>query len=318
MEPVLREPVVRPLGGVATSRRKFWTAYQPGFRASAAPVGSPAFFAEVEAHRYGLEPHIEELVQFERWGGKDVLEAGSGIATDGVRFVRAGARYVGADFSPTALALAERRLEREPGSSRLVQSSIADLPFPDASFDLVYSNGVLHHVPETATAIAEFHRVLRPSGTAIVMVYHRRSFNFVVSIMGVRRLLALLLLVPGADRAIARVTGEAPAVLAGHRDLLRAHGMRYLADPALFLSHNTDGPGNPLSKVYSAATMRRAFSRFAEVETQVRFLNLRAYPAGERLERLRVVRALGRRYGWHLWIRATKHSYEGGGCAPPS
>jgi ubiquinone/menaquinone biosynthesis C-methylase UbiE len=279
-------------------------------------VGSREFFAEIETHRYALEPDIAELVQFERWADKDVLEAGCGMATDGVRFVRAGARYVGVDFSRTALGLAARRLERETGTAELVQASITDLPFTDASFDLVYSNGVIHHLPETAAAVAEFLRVLRPGGTAIVMVYHRRSFNFLVSIMTVRRLCASLLLVPGAAHGIARLTGEPPAVLAEHRELLRAHGLRYLADPALFLSHNTDGPGNPLSKVYSATTMRRAFARFADIETHVRFLNLRAYPAGERLERLAVVRALGRRYGWHLWIRATKQAYDRGGCAP--
>jgi hypothetical protein len=148
--------------------------------------------------------------------------------------------------------------------------------------------------------------VLRPGGIAVVMVYHRSSFNFCVSIMGIRRLLASTLLVPGAARVIARLTGEAPDVLDGHRELLRTHGLRYLTDPALFLSHNTDGPGNPLSKAYTAANMRRAFSQFAAVDTQVRFLNLRAYPMGSRLERLDPVRRLGRRYGWHLWVRAMK------------
>jgi SAM-dependent methyltransferase len=301
--------VVRPLDRrLAQDRREFWTGYQPGFRASDAPVGSPAFFTDVEAHLYALEPDIAELVDFERWAGLDVLEAGCGIATDGMRFVRAGARYTGIDFSPTALAFGRRRLDLEDRTARLVRGSITHLPFADASFDLVYSNGVIHHMPETGRAIGEFHRVLRPSGTAIVMVYHRRSFNFYVSIMTVRRLLSSLLLMPGGSRAIARLTGEAPAVLEGHRELLRAHGLRYLTCPALFLSHNTDGPGNPLSKAYTAQTMRQAFSTFMLVDTQVRFLNLRAYPAGERLERLGAARQLGRRYGWHLWIRATKGS----------
>jgi SAM-dependent methyltransferase len=298
--------VRQPAEAETAQRRGFWTEYQPGFRASDAPVGSPAFFADVESRRYALEPEIPELVRFERWAGRDVLEAGCGIATDGMRFVRAGAHYTGVDFSPTALALARRRLALEGGGARFVEASITELPFPDNSFDLVYSNGVIHHLPGAADAIQEFHRVLRPGGVAIVMVYHRRSLNFYVSIMVVRRVLAALLVLPGADRAIARVTGEAPEVLRGHRELLREHGFGYLADPARFLSHNTDGPGNPLSKAYTATNLRRAFAPFAEVRADVRFLNLRAYPLGERLETSPAVRALGRRYGWHLWVRATK------------
>ena len=287
-------------------RRDFWTDYQPGFRATTAPVGTREFFADVEAHRYRLEPHIADVVRFERWADRDVLEAGCGIATDGMRFVRAGARYTGMDFSPSALELARRRVELEGGTARFVQGSIAALPFPDASFDLVYSNGVIHHLPETRHVIGEFHRVLRRGGTAIVMVYHRHSFNFYVSVMVVRRALAALLLIPGAERAIGALTGEQPDVLRGHRALLREHGPGYLTDPRLFLSHNTDGPGNPLSKVYSAAGMRTAFSAFGDVRTDVRFLNLRAYPGGERLEELGPVRWLGRRLGWHLWVTATK------------
>jgi SAM-dependent methyltransferase len=290
----------------AAERRDFWTEYQPGFRASAAPIGSRAFFADVEARRYALEPEISELVQFASWSGRDVLEAGCGIATDGMQFVRAGARYTGVDFSPAALDLARGRLALESGDAAFVQASITELPFPDAAFDLVYSNGVIHHLPDTWGAIREFHRVLRPGGTALVMVYNRSSLNFYVSLMVVRRLLAGLLIVPGADRAMARLTGEAPDVLRGHRELLREHGLRYLTDPALFLSNNTDGPGNPLSKAYTAANLRVAFAPFADVRADVRFLNLRAYPRGERLERLPAVRALGRRYGWHLWMRATK------------
>ena len=138
------------------------------------------------------------------------------------------------------------------------------------------------------------------------MVYHRVSLNFYVSIMVVRRMLAAVLLVPGADRLVARLTGEPLDVLRGHRGLLARHGVRYLTDPALFLSHNTDGPGNPLSKVYSADGMRCAFADFARTRTDVRFLNLRAYPFGERLERHPAVRRLGRRAGWHLWVTATK------------
>ena len=89
-------------------RRDFWTGYQPGFRVSGQPVGSRAMYDEVERERYILEPDILELAAFESWRDRDVLEAGCGIATDGAQFARAGARYTGVDFSPTALRLAQR------------------------------------------------------------------------------------------------------------------------------------------------------------------------------------------------------------------
>jgi ubiquinone/menaquinone biosynthesis C-methylase UbiE len=285
---------------------EFWAQNQPGLRFSAAEVGSRDFFAEVERHRYGLEPAIPEVVRFERWSGADVLEVGCGIATDGIRFTRAGARYTGLDASPAALALARRRFELEHREAVLVEGSADALPFDDARFDLVYSHGVLHHVERTEAAIAELHRVLRPGGAALVMVYHRGSLNYRFTIMVVRRGLAALLLLPGATSAVARLSGERRELLEGHRQLLRQHGLRYLRDRDLFLSNNTDGPGNPLSKVYSRADAVRLFSAFERVQTRVRYLNLRIYPGGERLARTRPARALERRVGWHLYVEAVK------------
>jgi SAM-dependent methyltransferase len=51
----------------------------------------------------------------------------------------------------------------------------APLPFADATVDHVHSSGVLHHLPDTEAALRELRRVLRPGGTAAVMVYHRNS-----------------------------------------------------------------------------------------------------------------------------------------------
>jgi ubiquinone/menaquinone biosynthesis C-methylase UbiE len=293
----------RPTEG---SLRDFWTIGQPGLRFSSAEVGSSEFFADVEAHRYSLEPHIPEVVRFERWAGRDVLEAGCGIATDGSQFARAGARYTGVDFSPVAVELARRRFDLEGLSGRFVQGSVVELPCNDESFDLVYSHGVIHHVPETQQAVDEFYRVLRPGGTALVMVYHRGSLNYRFNILVLRRTLAALLLLPGGVEAIARVAGETPELLRAHRHLLRRHGLQYLTDRGLFLSNNTDGPGNPLSKVYSRREARELFQRFADIRLQTRFLNLRVYPGGQRLAATRLARRLERRLGWFLYVEATK------------
>ncbi len=292
----------------APVRREFWTEYQPGFRFSDHPVGSDEFFAEVEEHRYRLEPHIPEVVRFDRWAGAEVLEAGCGIGTDGARFARAGARYTGIDESETALTLASRRFDVEGLTGEFARGSVTSLPFEDAAFDLVYSHGVIHHLPDSGRAVEEFARVLRPGGTALVMLYHRDSVNYRVNIMLIRRALATALAIPGAVRAVAAATGERRPVLEGHRELLREHGPRYLTDTQLFLSNNTDGPGNPLSKVYSRREMRGLFASFESLETQVRFLNLRLLPGGERLAQTNLARRLERRWGWHLYVSATKSS----------
>jgi SAM-dependent methyltransferase len=296
-----------PAPAPATKRdSRFWDVHQPGFRFARSEVGTKAFFDEVEAARYELEPHIPEVVRFERWASRDVLEAGCGIATDGVRFARAGARYTGVDMSPQAIELARRRFDLEALDGRFVLNSVTELPFDAESFDLVYSHGVIHHVADTAGAVAEFRRVLRRGGTALVMLYHRASFNYWVTIMGMRRLLAASLLVPGAVEVVARTTGESRELLEGHRRLLREHGLRYLSDRELFLSNNTDGPGNPLSKVYTRNDARRLFAAFDDVQLQVRHLNLRIYPGGAALSGTALARALERRLGWHLYVEARK------------
>ena len=53
-----------------------------------------------------------------------------------------------------------------------------------------YSHGVLHHIPDIDAAVSEVHRVLRPKGRAIIMLYHRQSLNY-LEILTIRRALAV-------------------------------------------------------------------------------------------------------------------------------
>jgi len=71
----------------------------------------------------------------------------------------------GIDLSPTALAFARYR-----DLPHLAEASVESLPFPDATYDLVTCMDVLYHlqVHEDTTALAEFHRVLRPGGWLLV------------------------------------------------------------------------------------------------------------------------------------------------------
>jgi SAM-dependent methyltransferase len=284
----------------------FWAGYQPGFRATDLPVGTPEFFEAVARYRYSSDPAIPELARFADWADRDVLELGCGIGTDGVSFARHGARYTGVDLSDRAVSLARLQFQQAGLPGRILRASVTELPIEAESQDLVYSCGVIHHLEDTQAAVDEMFRVLRPGGRAIVMVYHRDSLNYWLTIMLIRRTLALGLLVPGFSALARRLTGERPEVLEGHRELLRSHGLRYLTNRQLFLSNNTDGPGNPLSKVYSRGEATRMFARFSQAWTEVRFLNARIYPSGPWFAATRLGRRLARRHGWHLWVEAVR------------
>jgi SAM-dependent methyltransferase len=290
-------------GEITDAVRRFWDSEPCGSELSGASPEDRSYFEELTRRRYEIEPHVPELVRFERWRGQDVLEVGCGPGTDGERFARAGARYTGVDLSGESLLLARKRFELFDLPGELRQVDATGLPFEDETFDFVYSHGVIHHIPAVEEVVREIHRVLRPGGEALVMVYNRSSLNYRLSISILRRLGALLLALPGGPQLAHRLTGEPPAVLDEHRRLLRKHGVAYVTDLELFLSRNTDGPGNPYSRVYGAGEARRLFSGFGRVEMEVRYLNLRSYPPAVR--RL-FPKDLERRAGWHRYIRAVK------------
>lgn len=127
------------------------------------------------AARYKLEPYLRAFARFDGTG-KDVLEIGVGMGADHLEWARsAPSRLVGIDFTRRAVRWTADRLALEGIPTRVLQADAERLPFPDASFDLVYSWGVLHHTARPERAFSELYRVLRPGGRARVMVYHRPS-----------------------------------------------------------------------------------------------------------------------------------------------
>ena len=156
--------------------REHWEAEPCGTTTAHADPGTQEFFDQVEAHRYRVESFIPGFAEFGRWQGKDVLEVGVGLGTDFVNFVRAGAHATGIDLTAAAVDSVRKRLALEGLDADVRVADAEALPFADASFDLVYSWGVLHHTPNTDRALAEVRRVLRPDGEARLMLYSRRSW----------------------------------------------------------------------------------------------------------------------------------------------
>lgn len=156
--------------------RSFWSRTPCGSWDATAPEGTPEYFAQIETRRYKLEPFIHRVAQFESARTTSVLEIGVGLGTDHVQFARAGAQVHGVDLTERGIALVRRRLELEGLASDLHVADAEQLPFADASFDYVYSWGVLHHTPDTRRAVAEAIRVLRPGGRICVMLYSRHAW----------------------------------------------------------------------------------------------------------------------------------------------
>ena len=156
--------------------RGFWEADPCGSEHGTAPEGSREFFVQVERRRNQLEPFIADYADFAGSRGRKVLEIGVGMGSDFVRWARAGADAHGVDLTDHAIELTERRLAHEGLSADLRRADAESLPFEDATFDKVYSWGVLHHTPDTERAIGEAIRVLRPGGELCIMLYARISW----------------------------------------------------------------------------------------------------------------------------------------------
>jgi SAM-dependent methyltransferase len=296
-------PSQKPAGEELKERvRVFWQAHPCGTKFSDAEIGTPEFFARVEAHRYEKEWHIPTAADFQNTRGLRVLEIGCGMGTDGAQFAKAGAIYTGIDLTDAAVELARKRFQLSGLKGEFRVADAERLDFPDASFDLVYSHGVLHHTPDIEAAVREIHRVLKPGGRAMVMLYHRGSYNYRVGIRVLRRAGAGLLASEAGIKLINLLTREPIDSLREHAQLAK-NGNSSADD---FLSQSTDGAGNPLARVYSRREARELFKDFSSVELRAYFLNKRFVPVIGSLLPRAVESALASRWGWHLWIYATK------------
>lgn len=284
--------------------RAFWQENPCGTKFADAPPGSRKFYELVEEHRYHKEWHIPAAAGFAQAKGLHVLEVGCGLGTDGAQFAQAGGIYTGIDLTDAAVDLARRRFElfQLPGTFRVADAEHLD--FPDNTFDIVYSHGVLHHTPDTAAAVREVHRVLRPGGKAVVMLYHRDSYNYRVNISMLRRTGVKLLKWNAGVKLVHLLTGEPQESLREHARQLKTQS-EYLNSEE-FLSRNTDGAGNPLARVYSRSEARELFKDFAHVELRTYFLNKRWLPVLGPLLPRSLESQMASRWGWHLWIYATK------------
>ena len=240
--------------------------------------GTREFFDTVERHRYTeYAPWMPRVMGFSEFAGKRLLEVGCGMGTDLLQFARGGAKVTGVDLTPRSLEISRHHLKLYAERAEFAVTDAEKLPFTDESFDVVYSNGVLHHTPDTAGAVREIHRVLRPDGLARVMLYHRHSWNYWFEIILHRGLLRGRLL-----------RGDSAEDIMG----------RYV--------EVNEGEGRPLVKVYSRGQARKLFSMFRDVKVEIEQLTRSEFYLLGRLIPEPIFRRLRRSIGWNVIISARK------------
>ena len=151
------------------------------------------------------------------------------------------------------------------------------LPFADGSFDVVYSNGVLHHTPDTAGSIREVHRVLRPGGVAKIMLYHRNSLNYWLEIVLRRGVLGF--------------------------EFLRGRTAEDIMSRVIEFS---DHDARPLVKVYSRKETRELFGMFKDMRVDVEQLMRSELRFLSPLVSESMFTKLCKKIGWNVIVTAIK------------
>jgi len=162
-------------GSTVATVRDFWQAHINNEYYTDAQRASDEYFDEIEQRRYATHYHLPELFASLDGRGKSLLEVGCGIGVDSIQLARRGFDVTAVDLTDSALAVARQFAAHRGASIDFRLGNAEGLDFADRGFGAVYSFGVLHHTPDIERSVAEVHRVLRPGGTAYVMLYHRDS-----------------------------------------------------------------------------------------------------------------------------------------------
>ena len=164
---------------ISEATRQFWNNW---------PCDGQSSYERRARLRYSKEPFILHQLTKITGAHRHIVEIGCGQGTDALTACQnfdGGATYIGLDASDLSL-IAARQAAEEVAAKLKVRPEFRDgdalaLPFDDNSLECIYSMGVLHHVSDTKSAVAEVHRTLKPGGTCYVFLYRTTSPKLLVA-----------------------------------------------------------------------------------------------------------------------------------------
>ena len=165
---------------------KYWDEHIHDLAIAKHPVGTKGFFQDLSDYRFDKLRYLPKVVDFTKYRGKRILEVGCGIGIDLIEFAKNGADVTGVDLAQTSIDLASKYFKLNGVNGQFLRMDGEALEFEDNSFDVVYAHGVIQYTANARRMMDELHRVLKPGGEAIMMVYNRISWlNFLSKLMKV-------------------------------------------------------------------------------------------------------------------------------------
>jgi len=135
-------------------------------------------FKRIETSVFEGSPFLRQWFDRMCFKGQKVLDVGCGSGVMSCRLAKMGARVTAIDITEAAVTLARRNAQAQGLDMEIAQMDAENMGFPPASFDFVFSWGVLHHTNAIEAAFGEVSRVLRPGKSGLIMVYHRDSIVY--------------------------------------------------------------------------------------------------------------------------------------------
>ncbi len=123
---------------------------------------------------------FDSLINFDELNNKDVLEIGVGNGSHTQLLAQHAKSYTGIDLTDYAVRSTSKRLELFKLNAKIVRMDAEKMDFADNTFDFIWTWGVIHHSSNTEEILKKMQRVLKPHGTATIMVYHRGIWNYFV------------------------------------------------------------------------------------------------------------------------------------------